>query len=106
MACRLHINKSQGKIDGGIFATRLAAHFNVEIRHHDYLLTKVYLDRTAMDHHHFTDKDSPDIPIPYNLVFSIETRDIIPLPAPPLFDFVARVGYRIMSRDIIAYWNS
>ena len=50
----LHLNKSQGKIHGGIYATRLAAHFNVGIRPHDYPLTKVYLDRAAMDHHHFT----------------------------------------------------
>ena len=106
MARRLHLNKSQGKIHGGIYATRLAAHFNVEIRHHDYPLTKVYLDRAAMDHHHFTDNNSPGIPIPYNLVFSIQTRNIIPLPAPALFDSVARGGYRIMPTDIIAYRNA
>ena len=84
----------------------MAAHFNVEIRHHDYPLTKVYLDRAAMDHHHFTDIESPNIPIPYNLVFSIESHDIIPLPAPALFDSVARGGYRIMPADIIAYRNA
>ena len=28
VARRLHLNKSQGEIHGGIFATRLAAHFN------------------------------------------------------------------------------
>ena len=106
MARRLHINKSKGKIHGGIFATRLAAHFNVEIRPHDYPLTKVYLDHAAMEHHHFIARDYPDIPIPYNLVFSIETRDIIPLPSPALFDTVARGGYRIMPADIIAYWNA
>ena len=58
-----------------------------------------------MDHHHFTDNNSPSIPIPYNLVFSIETRDIIPLPAPAFFDPVARGRYRIMPADIIAYRN-
>ena len=56
--------------------------------------------------HHFTDDKSPDIPIPYNLVFSIETRDIIPLPAPALFDSVARGGYRIIRADIIDYRNT
>ena len=98
--------RSPTKIHGGIFATRLAAHFNVEIRPHDYPLTKVYLDRAAMEHHHFLAWDYPNIPIPYNLVFSIETRDIIPLPAPALFDPVARGGYRIMPADIIAYRNA
>ena len=58
-----------------------------------------------MDRHHFTDIESPNIPIPYNLVFSIETHDIIPLPAPSLFDSVATGGYRIMHADIIAYRN-
>ena len=106
MARRLHLNKSQGKIHGGIFATRLAAHFKVEIRPHDYPLTKVYLDRAAMDHHHFLAHDRPDIAIPYNLVYSIDTRDVIPLPAPALFDSVARGRYRIMHADILAYWNA
>ena len=53
VARHLHLNKSQGKIHGGIFATRLAAHFEVEICPHDYPLTKVYLDHAAMKHHHF-----------------------------------------------------
>ena len=58
-----------------------------------------------MEHHHFLARDYPNIPIPYNLVFSIKTRDIIPLPAPALFDSVARGGYRIMPADTIAYRN-
>ena len=84
----------------------MAAHFNVEIRPHDYPLTKVYLDRAAMDHHHFLAHDSPDIAIPYNLVFSVRTRDVIPLPAPTLLDPVARGGYKITPADIIAYQNA
>ena len=59
-----------------------------------------------MEHHHFLARDYPDIPIPYNLVFSVKTRDIIPLPAPALFDSAARGGYRIMPADIIAYRNA
>ena len=50
--------------------------------------------------------DYPNIPIPYNLVFSVRTRDIIPLPAPALFDPIARGGYRIMPANIIAYRNN
>ena len=82
------------------------AHFNVGIRPHDYPLTKVYLDHAAMEHHHFLAHDHPNIAIPYNLVFSVETRDIIPLPAAALFDSVARGGYMIMPEDIIAYRNA
>ena len=51
-------------------------------------------------------RDSPDIYIPYTLVFSVRTRDIIPLPAPTLFDPTARGGYRIMPTDIIDYQNN
>ena len=43
--------------------------------------------------------------IPYNVVFSVETRDVIPLPAPALFDPIASGGYKIMPADIIAYRN-
>ena len=106
VARRHHLNNSQGKIHGGIFATRLAAHFEVAIRPHDVPLTTVYLDRAAMEHHHFLTQDYPNIPIPYNLVFSVETRHIIPLPAPALFYSIARGGYRIMRADIIAYRNA
>ena len=59
-----------------------------------------------MEHHHFLARDYPNIPIPYNLVFSVNTPDSIPLPAPALFDSVARDGYRIMPADIIAYQNA
>ena len=59
-----------------------------------------------MDHLQFTSVDYPNIPIPYNLVFSVNTRDIIPLPAPALFDPIAMGGYRIMHADIIAYRNA
>ena len=48
VACHLHLNKSRGKIHGGIYATHLVAHFNVGIRPHDYPLTKVYLDHAVM----------------------------------------------------------
>ena len=59
VARHLHINKSDGKIHDGIFSTRLAAHFEVEICLHDYPLTKVYLDCAAMEYHHFIAKDYP-----------------------------------------------
>ena len=51
VARRLHLNRSKGKIHGGIYATRLASHFNVQICQHNYPLPKVYLDRSAMAHH-------------------------------------------------------
>ena len=59
-----------------------------------------------MEHHQFIAGDYTNIPIPYNLVFSENTRDIIPLPAPALFDPIARGGYMIMPADIVAYRNN
>ena len=56
--------------------------------------------------HHFLVVDRFDLDLPYNLVFSEETRDVIPLPAPALFDHVARNGYRIMPEDIVGYQNN
>ena len=106
VAHRLHINRSKGKIHGGIYATRLASHFSMQIRQHDYPLPKVYLDRAAMAYHHFIGRESTDILVPYNLVFSVDTHDIIPFPAPALFDLVPRGGYRIMPADIIAYQDN
>ena len=44
--------------------------------------------------------------IRYNLVFSAETRNIIPFPAPALFDSIARGEYRIMPEDIVACRNN
>jgi hypothetical protein len=41
VAHRLHLNRTRGTIHGGIFATRLAHHFNVQIREHDPLLSKI-----------------------------------------------------------------
>jgi hypothetical protein len=55
--------------------------------------------------HHFLAEDDTTCEVPYNIVFSEETRDIIPLHAPALFDPIARGGYRVMPADIIAYRN-
>ena len=106
VALCLHINRSKGKIHDGIHATCLATRFNIQIRHHDYPLPKFYLDRAAMAYHQFIDSENSDIPVPYNLVFSVDTQDTITLPAPTLFYPISRGGYRIMPEDIVAYRNN
>jgi hypothetical protein len=106
IARRLHLNRNKGKIHGGIYATRLASHFNVQICQHDIPLTRVYLDHQAMVAHQFTDEADSLHNIRYNLVFSVDSRDIIPFLPPALFDSIARGGYRIMPADIIAYRNA
>ena len=67
IACRLHLNRTKGKIHGSIYATRLASHFNVQIRQHDYPLPKVYLDHQAMVAHQFTNDVDYLNNIRYNL---------------------------------------
>ena len=106
IARRLHLNRTKGKIHGGIYATRLARHFNVQIHPHDYLLSRVYLDHKSLQAHQFLDVTDSPRDIHYNVVFSKETCDVIPLPAPALFDPIARNGYRIMPDDIVAYRNN
>ena len=59
-----------------------------------------------MKDHQFLVVDRPDLDLPYNLVFSEDTHDVIPLPAPALFDYVARNKYRVMPEDIVAYRNN
>jgi hypothetical protein len=53
--------------------------------------------------HHFLEDDEHSQRILYNLGFSMRTRDIIPLPAPILFDSHARDRYTVMPADIMAY---
>ena len=103
IARRLHLNKTKVKIHGGIYATRLARYFNVQFCPHDYLLSRVYLDHKSLQDHQFLDVTDSPREILYNLVFRKETRDVIPLPAPALFDSITRNGYMIMPHDIIAY---
>ena len=106
IARRLQLNKTKGKIHGGIYATRLANHFRIPFRSHDYLLPRVYLDHKALQAHHFLDVTNSPRDIHYNLVFSKVTCDVIPLPAPALFHSIARNRYRVMPEDITAYRNN
>ena len=105
IARRLHSNCSNGIIYGGIYASLLAGHFEIPIRHdeeEEMLLPTKYLDYDSMVRHSFI--DSGIRLFRYNLVFSRGTREIITLPAPSLFDI--RSGrYTIMPEDIYTYWR-
>ena len=48
VARRLHLNRTKGKIRGGIYATCLASHFNIQISQHDHRLPKVNQVRKLM----------------------------------------------------------
>jgi len=106
VAQRLNTNRSKGVVYGGIYATRLARHFEIPIRlreEEEMLLPEKYLDYDSMVRHDFLDRDASRRMI-YNLVFSQGTRETITLPAPSLFDLHAG-RYTIMPSDIYAYWG-
>jgi hypothetical protein len=106
VARRLSLNRSKGPIFGGIYASRLARHFEIPIRldeKEERLLPTKYLDYDSMVAHDFISKDN-DKRLIYNLVFSQGTCQIITLPAPSLFDIYSG-RYIIMPDDIYAYWE-
>ena len=72
VAQRLNLNRSKGPIFGGIYASRLAKHFEIPIRldeEEEMLLPIRYLDYDRMVAHDFIKKDN-DKRLLYNLVFS------------------------------------
>ena len=59
---RLSLNRTKGPIFGGIYASCLAAHFNIPIRHYEKeekLMPPVYLDYKSMVAHDFIVKHHP-----------------------------------------------
>ena len=71
IAKRLSLNHTNGPIFGGIYASRLAAHFNIPIRHYETeekLLPGVYLDYKSMVAHDFIIKNREGL-LKYKLFF-------------------------------------
>ena len=91
IAKRLSLNRTKGPILGGIFASRLAAHFNIPIRHYEKeekLLPPVFLDYKSMVAHDFIIKNKEKM-LKYKLIFDKNHPETITLPAPSLFDLSA-----------------
>ena len=91
IAKRLSLNRTKGPIFGGIYASRLAAHFNIPIRHYEKeekLLPPVYLDYKSMVAHDFIVKNRENA-LKYKLIFGKNHPETITLPAPSLFDLSA-----------------
>ena len=88
IAKRLSLNRTKGPIFGGIYASRLAAHFSIPIRHYEKeekVLPRVYLDYKSMVAHHFIVKNRKG-ELKYQLFFNKHHPETITLPAPCLFD--------------------
>ena len=91
IAKRLSLNRTKGPIFGGIYASRLAKHFRIPIRHfekEEKLLPPTFLDYKSMVAHEFIVKND-DKMLLYNLRFHKKHNKIIILPAPSLFDLTA-----------------
>ena len=72
IAKRLNLNRTKGPFLGGIFASRLAAHFNIPIRHYEKeekLLPPIVLGYKSMVAHEFIVKDKNKV-LKYKLIFN------------------------------------
>ena len=88
IARRLSMNRTKGPIFGGLYASRLAAHFNIPIRHYEKeekVLPRVYLDYKSMVAHDFIVKNREG-ELKYKLFFDKRHPETITLSAPSLFD--------------------
>ena len=106
IAKRLNLNRTKGPVFGGIFASRLAAHFNISIRHYEKeekFPPPVYLDYKSMVAHDFIVKNREN-ELKYKLFFDKHHPETITLPAPSLFDLSAG-KYLVPYEAIHAYRN-
>ena len=106
VAKRLNLNCTKGPILGGISASRLAAYFNIPIRHYEKeekLLPPIYLDYKSMVAHDFIVKNREKA-LKFKLIFGKNHPETITLPAPSLFDLSAG-KYLVPSEVIHAYRN-
>ena len=104
IAKQLSLNRTKGPIFGGIFASRLAAHFKIPIRHYEKeekLLPPIFLDYKSMVAHDFIVKDKKKM-LKYKLIFDKNYCEIITLPAPSLFNIFSGT-YLILPEAVHAY---
>ena len=93
-----------GPIFGGIYASRLAKHFRIPIRHYEKeekLLPSTFLDYKSMVAHEFIVKNDEKM-LKYNLRFHKTHSETIILPAPSLFDLTAGT-YLVLPEAVYAY---
>ena len=106
IAKRLSLNRTKGPIFGGIYASRLAAHYNIPIRFYEKeekLPLNAYLDYKSMVAHDFIVKNREG-ELKYQLFFNKDHPKTITLPAPSLFDLSSGT-YLVPLKAIHAYQN-
>ena len=100
----LSLNRTKGPIFGGLFASRLDAHFEIPIRHYEKeekLLPPVFLDYKSMVAHDFIVKNKKKM-LNYRLIFDKNYFGTITLPAPSLFNISSGM-YLVLPEAIHAY---
>ena len=105
-AKRLSLNHTKCPIFGGIYASRLAKHFEIPIRHYEKeekFLPPIFLDYKSMVAHEFIVKND-DMVLKYNLRFNKTHSETIILPAPSLFNIFSGT-YLILPKAVYAYWS-
>ena len=88
IAKRSSLNRTKGPIFGGVYASRLAAYYNIPIRHYEKeekLMPTVYLDYKSMVAHDFIVKNR-ERALKYKMFFDKHHPETITLPAPSLFN--------------------
>ena len=95
IARRLSTNNKRGPIYGGIIASIMVATDGLPVREDDIEMNIVRLDFAAMKSHQFITHDSTWENLQYKLPFAFNVANprFVILPAPALFDAVARNGY-------------
>src|SRR3954462_4114214 len=91
---RLATNSNKGDLFGGVYATLLLQFLQGEPRPDDIVFPFVSLDLAAMKRHFFVTKASDRYALDYILRFEGDVERLIRLPAPLVFDFSRRYGYR------------
>src|ERR1044072_7213140 len=94
IARRLATNSTKGDVFSGVYATLLLRSPQGEPRPDDAIFPFVSLDLAAMKRHFFVTKASDRFALDYILRFKDGVTRNVRLPAPLVFDFSRRNGYR------------
>src|SRR3954468_13993604 len=96
IARRLATSSTKGDVFGGVYATLLLQSLQGETHPDDAIFPFVSLDLAAMKRHFFVTKAYDRYALDYILRFKDNETRTVRLPAPLVFDFSSRNGYRFL----------
>src|SRR4051812_15666100 len=94
IAKRLATNSTKGDVFGGVYATLLLHSVNGVSRPDDAILPFSSLDLAAIKRHFFVTRASDRSSLYYILRFKDNVERHVHIPAPLVFDFSSRNGFR------------